>query len=416
MKFWKLSLLVLFYLLYGFFYAGWFVYDSEFPWIRIQGVQYVALLLTLAIPLIIPPLIWLLVRRVGWRQTIFSLAPVAVLGGLIYAGLAVRYYCFKVRPFDPFLQNPMTRFTVPKQRDPGSFRILTLGGSTTFSEFAFRTKNYPYWLQPDLQRAYPSVHVEVLNGGKSWYTTRHALIDYTTYARDWQPDLVIMMEAINDIVRSFSPPNYAYGSYNDLYTHYYGAAAQGALPVSLEEFEISRFVPLFPPFEWHKALRNRAVDYDLSRYYSLAPFEGNLRKLIHYVRADGPKILLMTQPSLYKSEMTHKESSCLWFADMVASTRVDAFRRQVPSTMSLLRAMRAFNQATTRIAQSEGTDVLEADQAVEKNLTNFVDDVHYTEAGAKTLAEAVAQKIIRTGIVPQVIGASRAAQPGSGRR
>ena len=35
--------------------------------------------------------------------------------------------------------------------------------------------------------------------GMDWYTTKHSLINYVTYYRDWQPDVVVVMHAINDL-------------------------------------------------------------------------------------------------------------------------------------------------------------------------------------------------------------------------
>jgi lysophospholipase L1-like esterase len=401
-KSWKLPLLALFYLLYGFFYIGWFIFDSDFPWLRVRNSGHVALLLLLAIPMALPPAILYLRRKLGWKHTIFALTPVTLIVGLLYAYHAFRYYYTANRLFDPFLQSHLNRFDLPKQRTPGSFRVLALGGSTTYNVGVPPRQNYPYWVQLDLQRQYPSVRIEVLNEGQPWFTTRHSLIAYTTYARDWQPDLVIMMSGLNDISRSFSPRQFAFGSYDDLYTHFFGAAARGALPQGFLPHLITDHMSI--TFEWHKALRNRNVDYDLSRYYSVEPFEGNIRKLIHYARADDSKVLLVTEPSLYKENMTHKERVSLWFGDIIAYNSAGRFRRLVASPKSLMRAMQEFNGVTKRIAQSENLPLVEADQMVEKNLTNFVDDVHPTADGARIVGEAVARKIIDLGMVPQTAG------------
>ena len=44
-----------------------------------------------------------------------------------------------------------------------------------------------------------------------WYTTKHSLINYVTNLRDAELDLIVVMHAVNDLYRSFFPPDFTIG-------------------------------------------------------------------------------------------------------------------------------------------------------------------------------------------------------------
>jgi hypothetical protein len=136
------------------------------------------------------------------------------------------------KPFQPW------RLTTSIATDSGAtrsnwtraktFRIFTIGGSTTLGVGNEYRDTYPYMLQAALSARYPDMRIEVQNAGCAWYTSAHALVSYTTAVRRFQPDLVIFFEAMNDLVRSFSPPWLATGPFQPDYSHYLGPYARMA--------------------------------------------------------------------------------------------------------------------------------------------------------------------------------------------
>jgi lysophospholipase L1-like esterase len=246
-----------------------------------------------------------------------------------------------------------------------------------------------------LSRAYPERKIEVFNAGRDWATTRHSLIAYSTYYQDWKPDLVLILEGINDLYRSFSPPAYALGEYDALYSHFYGASAQGAKPPTFEQYLFEWWRgPIAGEF-WYEApfVKRREVNYPLDRYYSLPSFEANLVKLVHAVRSTGAQPVLITQASLLKPVMTDEERKALWFGEAFCTTRVGFARYESPSPASLGEGLAGFNAAMRRVAQNEAVQLVNADSEIQKSLAMFEDDCHYTAAGAQRLAEVVANAI-----------------------
>ena len=94
-----------------------------------------------------------------------------------------------------------------EQKAPGAFRIVALGGSTTYTEFvADDQKTYPAQLQKHL-RDLGYGAVDVINAGVPGYTSWESLINLEFRVLDINPDLVIVYDALNDVhARLVRPP------------------------------------------------------------------------------------------------------------------------------------------------------------------------------------------------------------------
>jgi hypothetical protein len=97
---------------------------------------------------------------------------------------------------------------VPKP--DGVYRIVLLGGSTTYSTgIDDYGKSYPVVLQQGL-RASGHGQVEVVNAGCSMYSSWESLINLQFRVLDLEPDLVIVYHGINDVHPRFVHPASAY--------------------------------------------------------------------------------------------------------------------------------------------------------------------------------------------------------------
>ena len=111
------------------------------------------------------------------------------------------------------------------------------------------------------------------------------------------------------------------------------------------------------------------------------------------------EILLLTQPHLYKEKMTKRERAVLWFGREFCNEKTNLFQYRFPSAKSMGEAMDAFNNVTREIALSGGLKLVELDKLISKDLLNFIDDVHFTEKGAKQVAMNVSNMIINQRII-----------------
>jgi lysophospholipase L1-like esterase len=388
---------VLYTLAYGALYSGWLLHHSQHPVVLGRySWGYLGFLAVMALPFFLPMALGKARRKLGTRRLIFALAPVTVLLLAAYLAAACIYYATQEHRFDPFLQMPPR---TPAEADPpfdpvkkpGVIRVLALGGSTT-------ELGYPPQLQTMLAAQYPGRSFEVLNAGRQWYTTRHSLINYTTICHAWKPDVVVIMHAINDLTRSFSPSRFALGEYNDQWSHYYGPALHGARPPTFEQHLAATALRRWVDPWCSDLLAPREVDWPLDAYRSIGPFEANLRSLIRYIRADGARVVLVTQPSLYKPQMSDEERAALIMQRFCVEDR-DRWNKTMPSPASLAAAMHAFNEVTRRVAAELNVPLADAEARVPKDLVHLWDDVHQNGPGREKVAAEILQTLREHGLM-----------------
>lgn len=100
------------------------------------------------------------------------------------------------------------------EKEPGTVRILCLGGSTTESGNSSGNRgSYPFLLQQVLEQEYGRA-AEVMNGGMSGWTSAESLVAWFLTLQDFAPDVVIVHDGINDV-----PPRTMPGFRPD-YTHW----------------------------------------------------------------------------------------------------------------------------------------------------------------------------------------------------
>lgn len=97
----------------------------------------------------------------------------------------------------------------PRQKPQGTYRIICLGGSTTYGVGADRTNAYPIILEDLLRLIYShcNIQFEVLNFGVMGYHSWHSRIRLKEELLPLNPDLVLTMDAVNDLVCSLTADN-----------------------------------------------------------------------------------------------------------------------------------------------------------------------------------------------------------------
>jgi len=366
------------------------------------------------------------------RRLIFTVALVAVSIGLAAIAAEVvlelreaqRLYREAASRFHPFVQlTPSAQVLDGVNRDrfrgdpialekpARTLRIFTLGGSTTLGVRNSFESSYPRLLQLRLQQQFPGTRIEVQNAGVDWYTTAHLLSTYQLRVRPYRPDLVIVMIAINDLARSFAPPWLATGPFQPDYSHYLGPQiAFVGPPVGLQDgyerggWMLTRAIrhalrrdpsPLDLSPEGVARLRARLREAPASAFKSLDVYRANYGLLVRMLQEDGVSVLLGTEASLYRPDLTPDETRVLWFAPVLC-----AERGAYPATASMLDGMRQFNDAARTIARDRHVPVLDFEAAVPKSLKYFQDDVHLTHEGNDVLARTAAAWITSNPLPP----------------
>lgn len=394
-------------------YAGFLFHRSGKPAVFQYSFEYLLFLIGLITPFFLPKIIRRIFKSIGPRRLLFIMIIDAMTLLVLYSVASAVYYNtrkLQQHRFDPYLQTPAPQVNFPIKKNPRTYRILCLGGSTTLMP---AEANYPNILGRILKNRFPGLNIEIINAGQDWFTTKHSLISYVTYYRQWDPDLIIEMHGINDMCRSFSPPRFAIGGYNGQWSHFYGPALQGVLQYpapSLEKIAYDRFRYLarellrywYGGFLFEMISREhipQAKDYPIQDFVSLGMFKKYLIWTIHIARSNNAKMILVTQPVLYKEIMGSDEAHSLWFGRFFCYSQNERWQVKYPNHKSLYHAMMAFNDALEQVALSEKVGFIDAAGQIPRDLKNFTDDCHFTVAGARLLARIIAENIINSGMI-----------------
>lgn len=290
--------------------------------------------------------------------------------------------------------------------DAGRKRVLFLGGSTTAC-------NYPHMVRWLLEREIGPTTAFI--AGYDWHCTLHSLYKLETYADSVQPDLVVVLEGINDFYRGFTPPELSLPEFREDYSHYSGALhafwqpgqARGdgrstfyAQPIGAhshlarQDDSIAAFFKVWaresllvrelreclPQRE--RELQPTSMPESLS-LRALPVFERNLRSIARSARTRGIPVLFVTMPWTLGSKRAFLAPALFFTNDGVHSLDEAGFNL----------GMQRFAECVEQTARAEGAKCL----SLHREITNpewFEDEVHLTRAGQEVEARAVVRAIV----------------------
>lgn len=99
-------------------------------------------------------------------------------------------------------------------KPPGVYRIVALGGSTTYGIGLNDDETYPYYLQKELRKRLGTDKIEVINAGLVSATTAENLPRFLLKILPLKPDMIIFYEGYNDL-----PPR-MFNGFSDDYYHF----------------------------------------------------------------------------------------------------------------------------------------------------------------------------------------------------
>ena len=299
---------------------------------------------------------------------------------------------------------------LPWRKPEGAYRVFALGGSTVFSGTLPLAETWPEMLAKRLGERLPGRRIEMQNAAAEWHTTQHSLIKLLTLVLDFHPDLVIVYHGINDLGRSLVPDLFAVGEYRHDYGHFHGPVARLARPGELDwPFVRIRFGHCFSDFLYHRiriagptgdgvhrlkmAFFPKADFVPVESWPSLRDFERNLRHIVELCRARGIDVILASQPSLYRDDLSAAEQELLW-------TPISHQQGgRCPDLASMIRGMERFNVTSRRVAEEADAGFVDLAAGVPKTTDYLWDDVHYTPKACALVAELFDEHIAAARLV-----------------
>jgi lysophospholipase L1-like esterase len=278
------------------------------------------------------------------------------------------------------------RFPLEKER--GTVRIVTFGGSTTADDAVYSEHgvDYPSVLETLLKARFPNRRIEVINVAYAAYSSAHSLVILALDVLSWDADIVILSHNVNDLTAAYVPgftPDYGNKYKQDPYM-------PGFEEFVLRQSRLYRFVvarltalgafqypPTFGSYDDAPPRRAQAV------------FERNLRSFVTSAQSHGLQVVLGSQA---------RNSDIAAFRENLKYKDSNAFMIE-PDFEIFFKHHDFFNGLIRRVAHDTGVVFVDNQTELGGKPEYFADGVHYTLAGVERVAEDYMEAIVAAGLI-----------------
>jgi lysophospholipase L1-like esterase len=299
-----------------------------------------------------------------------------------------------------------------------SYRILAVGGSTTECLYLDQSETWPSLLQNTLNENDPNHHVWVGNAGMSAITTRHHIMAMKYLPlREMKIDAIILLVGINDFTERLAQedrydPNFLAESEAEeillaqTFTGGYFLNPTDPFFKRTAIYQVLRKIKrrLFPKavedavgkiyFKWREHRRNaKEIRNELPDLSSaLEEYEANLNKIIDMAKEKSVRLILMTQPTMWKPGLSDDLKALLWFGG--TGDYQEESGKAYYSVEALELGMERYNETLLGVCRARRVECIDLSPMLEKDTTVFFDDVHFNESGARKVSRAVSDYIL----------------------
>jgi len=241
----------------------------------------------------------------------------------------------------------------------GRYRIVCLGGSTTYSYAVDDDESYPVQLEAALRGLRPDADIEVINGGIESYTTAESLNNLIFRVLELQPDAIVVYHGAND-VRARRYANYA------------------------------------PGYEHYRRNWNGSVDGFSGR----RDYLGGVNELIQYERPDPPGDAAANLTASGTDAYRRNLLSMVAVAQahdvtaVLVSFAADTAHATNEGQPELLAGIAQHNTITRQVAEQQGAVWIDLASQLPADAGLFVDSVHLNAAGCKAKGEIIAADLV----------------------
>jgi lysophospholipase L1-like esterase len=255
--------------------------------------------------------------------------------------------------------------------------VIFLGGSTT-ENYAYRDADTFPIITGKIVSERIGRPVRVLNAGMSGAIAGTNLSRLQHQILDLHPDLVVVMEGINDLLGGFDPKFRTDGR------HLARPVVAGDRPTSyLYDFYRARtFSPHRPPPP-KPGRAMSAADFD--RFPARGVFERNVRSMAAIASSQDLDVLFLTMATMYSANP--KPEDLPRFAMMGGVAEAGEIHLDVPS---LAAGMKIFNAAIAALPATGTIRTFDLAALLPQSWDVFYDDCHFTKAGNRLVAETIA--------------------------
>ncbi len=302
------------------------------------------------------------------------------------------------------------------------YRLLAVGGSTTIGGYLDDSETWAHGVQRGLEASFGPGTAWVGNVGRPGHTTvQHALQVEKLTRQHPEIDAVILLIGLNDLLAHIivhrDPASIA-----DFKEHYADRPSDAPLrqafslfpgmTASGARYQRTGLWRLWTTRSWKpsperrgrvvfddrgthvakmRTFRREAAELrglpDLSR--ALDAYARRVEEIIAAARAEEVRVIFMTQPTLWRGDLSPAERDLLW----MGGPRIE---EQEPgswfySVEALAEGMELYNRRLLEVCVAQGVECLDLAAGLPKTATIHWDDAHFTEEGARRVAALVTE-------------------------
>ena len=273
---------------------------------------------------------------------------------------------------------------IAKAKPPETYRIAFLGGSTTFcAEVSSDEQTWPHLVVEALKAAHPSRSFDYLNAGVPGYTTRESRKRFEAEVSQLDADLVVIYHATNDLSANSRKVARSQGLASE-------AGDKDLLWLSRWSMLSYLVEKNLKVLSLQVSADEQTSKLDADPADLAAPFEEDLRSLVQTVKASGAQVALAS----FSTRLRHTQSQ----EQRKASAITALYYMPYMTPDSLLDAFDAYNLTIRKLAQEEGAIFIDLAGAVPADAQHFTDSAHFSDQGARTVADVVTAELAR--VVP----------------
>lgn len=267
-------------------------------------------------------------------------------------------------------------------------KIFTLGGSTTYSLYNGDGKTWSDLIAQELKLVESKVWVN--NAGFSGHSTKGHLIMLKDHLQALKPDYAIFLIGINDVGRVLEESTPSYWEellYKSEVVSFFVNIVRNYQSKKLNlSYDLKWDLPSAPQLELSGEQISKTMMEHSKKY--LPFYRRRVESLVRYCLENKIKPILMTQPLVYGKGI-----------DPTTGVNLEKVKVGDQNSLQLWLVLEMYNDVTRIVARKEHLPLIDLARLMPKDSHYYYDYMHYTDAGAKKVAELILpelKKLLRT--------------------
>lgn len=274
---------------------------------------------------------------------------------------------------------------IPVDKPKDGLRVAFIGSSTTYcAEVSSNEMTWPHLVWKALHEHWPTVAIDYINAAVPGYTTRSDLLTLQKRVAQFQPDIIVIYEAPNDLSGNSYKLAYEQGIVRKSQEADLGWLPRHFLLAYLIEknLEIRRQQQL-------ALVKSNKINLDTAKLD--VEFRQDYEKLVEASQQVAKLVVTITFSPRIRQEQSPEERT--------KAAVTSLYYMPYMTLDDLLTGFAHYNQVIREVAKAHGTLLVGNEDAIPADEQHYTDSVHFTDAGSASMAQRVTSTMIQSSAV-----------------